>query len=358
MSISRQNPSPINIDDQNRKSYRLVKFYNISFNAFIDPEDTMSLASAHKIVKKIPALSQYMNTLNASRMVQLVCNTVVFIFQYLKFGDSWILYFTTQPSGLKQLFKCIFTNPLYGILFFSMFYLKILKEGTIDEVVFSRLTALFPYNYNSVNEYLLKLPDLLVHILPKLIIDTYLPYDNIVENQLLLIKSLVLSNLYNFSIEKILLQSFTSISTEQLNTAVYIRDRDDISFNDLDITQHMEYLQEHMKWIKQQSKVGINPKKKSVKKVALQTLTQIKTVDNTTMCLDKCIDRVKTVNNCYCVGNCSAIGGRSWCYVDETKCKNNKRLGTFMGKKFDYCVQSNVQKKCYDGMKFVNCTTR
>jgi hypothetical protein len=47
----------------------------------------------------------------------------------------------TSPSGLKKVYQCIFTNPLYGLLFYGTFYLKLIN-GTSDEKNFDRVVKI------------------------------------------------------------------------------------------------------------------------------------------------------------------------------------------------------------------------
>jgi hypothetical protein len=70
-------------------------------------------------------------------MVQLSMNLVVIAWQWIFAPTStWFSYYMTSQSGLKKIYQCIFTNPLYGLLFYGTFYLKLINgEKKFDRVV-------------------------------------------------------------------------------------------------------------------------------------------------------------------------------------------------------------------------------
>jgi hypothetical protein len=100
-----------------------------------------------------------MNETNAVRMVQLSMNLAVIAWQWIFAPTStWFSYYMTSPSGLKKIYQCIFTNPLYGLLFYGTFYLKLINgEKKFDRVV--KILGLPTHADMGINSALTKIID-------------------------------------------------------------------------------------------------------------------------------------------------------------------------------------------------------
>ena len=360
----------IDLDSQNRRANWYFKYINTIIPYIVAKEDTVTMGVAKKVLHATPfihrSLTKFMNESNAVRMVQLSMNLAVIAYQWVFATTStWFSYYLTSPSGLKKMYQCIFVNPIYGLLFYSTFYLKILG-GTSDEKKFDHIARVlgFPTHADmGGNEVLEKIANNTQKIITG---QTVYGYKVATKDLLKAVVSGVLVFGAQTTIEKVLVDSLKqtnpTISTMK-NVAVYISDRDRFDFDEADIQDQVDFIEKEHINIKRYVKKHINPKHKQLKKQKFMEIAQIKTPDGHVICLNKCEHRVKTQMGCYCESDCSKttfIKGKKWCWVDPTKCKKGKYLNKHKGYAYDYCSPKSLSKtkKCFTGKRYTDCETQ
>jgi hypothetical protein len=306
-----------------------------------------------------------MNESNAARMVQLIMNLAVVAWQWIFATTStWFSYFLTSPSGLKKVYQCIFVNPLYGLLFYGTFYLKLLG-GTSDEKKFdyiAKVLGLPKHADIGVGDTLTKIINYTSTFLTG---EEVTGYKTVTKDLLKIIASGVSAYGAQKGIEIILIGSLKQAKPEISklpNPAVYISDRDRFDFDDTDIQDQIKFIEKEHGNIKKYVKKHINPKNKQLKKQVFMEIAQVKAPDGHVICLNKCAHRVKTQMGCYCEGDCGRttfLGGKKWCWVDPSKCKKGKYLDTYRGYAYDLCDNKNLSKtkKCFTGKTYTDCNT-
>tara|TARA_B110000908_G_C10054809_1_gene357894 strand:- start:206 stop:784 length:579 start_codon:yes stop_codon:yes gene_type:complete len=167
------------------------------------------------------------------------------------------------------------------------------------------------------------------------------------------------------SIEKLLLDSVKQIDPQistSSNVAVYISDRDRIDFDDTDIQEQLDFIEDEHTNIKKYVKKHTNPKHKKDKKRMFMEIAQVKAPTGHVICLNKCDYRVTTRMGCYCEGDCGKttfLGGKKWCWVDPAKCKKGKYLEKYRGYAYDRCEnKASKTKKCFTGKQYTDCETK
>lgn len=357
----------IDLESQNRRASWYFKYINEIISIIVAKEDIITIGIAKKVLYSTPfinrSLTKFMNESNAARMVQLSMNLAVVAWQWVFASTStWFSYYLTSPSGLKKMYQCIFENPIYGLLFYSTFYLKILG-GTSDEKKFDRIANIlgFPIHKDmGGNDVLEKI----VNNTPKIIIgQTVFGYKVVTKKLLKSVVSGVIVFGSQTTIEQVLIDSLKKtnpiISTIK-NAAVYISDRDKFDFDDTDIQEQIEFINKEHTNIKKYVKKHINPKNKQLKKQKFMEIAQIKAPDGHIICLNNCKNRIKTHMGCYCESDCSKttfINGKPWCWVDPSKCKKGKYLNKHRGYAYDYCSPNSLSKtkKCFTGKEYTDC---
>ena len=358
----------IDLSAQNRQSNIYFYYINSILQRFVSVEDMISIRHAKKILHSTQffynASTVFLNETNAARMIQLVFNVCVFTWQWIfVYTTPWFVYFLTSQSGLKKVYQCIFTNPIYGLLFYGTFYMKLLG-GTSDELVFNKIAKIFGLPKHSdmrAESTISKIID----YLPTLFTDDFniKGYKLVTKYYLKKIASNTVSYFSQEAIYKILIESLKQANPQISNIenpAVYIPERDRFDFDDSDIQDQLEFIQKEHSNIKKYIKNGINPKNKKHKKKVLMEVAQLKSPSGDVICLNKCDNRVKTTMGCYCEGDCgntTVFGGKKWCWVDPEKCKKGKYLNTLNGRAWDHCDNKNLSrtKKCFDGISYTDC---
>lgn len=359
----------INISVQNRRANSYFRFFNGIAGILTDPDDRISLYTAKSIVNSNAFvhknLTQYMSDITAARMIQVIVGLAVIGWQWVFAPTStWFSYFITSPSGLKKMYNCIFVNQLYGICFFSIFYLKLI-QGTSDEVHFNRVARILGLPTHSdmgsvqtISKIVDKISDLFSD-------RKYLGYKEQVVLVLKQIVSGISATTAKITIDTVLQYSLKhgkeSISTLS-NPAVYISDRDGFDFDDIDIQEQIQFIQVEKGKINKYIKKFINPKHKQLKKQKFMEIAEIKTPAGEVICLNKCKRRIKTQMGCYCESDCSRnvlLNGKNWCWVDPDKCKKGKYLDKYRGYTYDYCDNTKMSqnKKCFTGTGYKDCKT-
>jgi hypothetical protein len=366
----------IDISTQNRQASWYFKYVNDIITLLLAPEDTFSMSSSKKILNvntfMYKCLTSYMSESNAIRMVNLTMNLAVVAYQYVFVTTkTWFSYFTTTLSGLSKIYKCIFTNPLYGLLFYGTFYLQLL-EGTSDEVQFNRISKALGLSSHAdlgVTKTFTKIID----YVPEWITGNEIIGFKIVTKELLAqIASAIIVIPTQIIIEEILITSLKKINiniSKISNPAVYIKSRDRFDFDDTDIQEQLNFLKKQHTNIKKNIKKNINPKNKKTKKQVFMEIAQVKAPAGHVICLNKCKQRVKTQMGCYCEGDCGTttfLGGKKWCWVDPDKCKNGKYLDKIKNgyldkyQAYDFCDNKKLSKnnKCFTGLNYTDCEIR
>lgn len=359
----------INLSSQHRRASNFFYYINTILPYVIPKEDTIKLPIAKKILHATPfihrSLTKYMSDADAARMIQLSMNLAVVSYQWVFAPTStWFSYYLTSPSGLKKMYQCIFTNPIYGLLFYSTFYLKMLG-GTSDEKKFDKVASIigFPTHADlGGNEVLGKIADNVPEIITG---QKIYGYKIVTKDLLKAIASGVLTFGAVTTIDKILIGSLKQTNPEISrikNPAVYISDRDRFDFDDNDIQEQLDFIHREHTNIKKYAKKYINPKNKQLKKQKFMQVAQVKDTHGKTICLNKCEHRIKTQMGCYCEGNCGTttfLGGKKWCWVDPEKCKNGKYLRKHRGYAYDLCNNNlSKTKKCFTGRRYTDCDIR
>lgn len=352
------------VQDQQANSY--YKYVNDVIGLLLDPADIIKYPTAKKILTAntnvYNTFTSILTEANAVRMVQVICNCAVILYQYI-YPASWFSYFLTTFSGLQKIYHCIFTNPVYGILFYCTFYFKIL-QGTSDEKKFDQVAEVLglPKHADAIGT---KFLDSVVEIGQKYelpVVDK--------EQQKVYLRAMAsaiasvggqktLGVVFNDAIKEVKTGA-TSIETK----AIYNPERDRFDYDDSKIQEQLEFLSRNTKRIKAYMKSqGVNLKKKKKKKRAFLQIAQLKAPDGHVLCLNNCAKRVKTRLECYCESDCGSttfLGGKKWCWVDKTKCKKGKYLptmktptGTYA---YDYCDPENLStEKCFTGLQYEDC---
>ena len=135
----------IDFYEQNKRAKWYFYYINSIIQYVLAEEDIISLNTARSVLHSTTfmykGLTKFMSDVNATRMVQLSMNLAVIAWQFVFATTStWFSYYMTSPSGLKKVYQCIFTNPLYGLLFYGTFYLKLIG-GTSDEKKFDHIAS-------------------------------------------------------------------------------------------------------------------------------------------------------------------------------------------------------------------------
>lgn len=360
----------IDLSTQNRQSKWYFYYINSIIPNLTAPEDIISMSTAKKVLHSTPfmyrGLTAYLSESNAVRMVQLTMNLAVIAWQWVFAPTStWFSYYTSSPSGLKKIYQCIFTNPLYGLLFYGTFYLKLLG-GTSDEKKFDQVAKALGLPKHAdvgVDKTFSKIID---YVPVWITGDEITGYRTAAKDLLKKIASGATAFVSQTAIATILIGSLKQANPQISrisDPAVYIDSRDRFDFDDTDIQEQIQFLKKENTNIKKYVKKHVNPKKKKLKKRMFMEIAQVKAPAGHVICLNKCAHRVKTQMGCYCEGDCGRttfLGGKKWCWVDPEKCKKGKYLDTFKGYAYDFCDNKKLSKKknCFTGKSYTDCVNR
>ncbi len=367
---------------ESRNDKRANTFYKYGkkiISTLLLKDDVVSMATATQVLHSSNIiyrnLTKNMSEVSAKRMIQLIMNLAMIMYQWiLPLTSTWIVYFLTTSSGLNKIYECIFVNPLYGFIFYLTFYLKIL--GNIDKSLFNEIA----HRFNLPKHFDLYSPQVISAIvdrLPKILNleSTFNKYYKKLLNESIdlywaqqIAISASASGLVQYGAARLLLPKVLHDATPILNTIpsnalpVYISSRNSFNFDDTDIHNQLQFLKNNKTDIKKYIKRNFKTKKKREYKRRFRELAEIKTHEGRTICLDKCTRRVKTKMGCYCKSKCGPttfLGGKKWCWVDFEKCKKGKYLDKYYGYPYDYCDPQNVSEtnKCFTGVKYKNCRT-
>ena len=361
-----RNNKIIDLTEQNRMARIYYRFVNKLLSFTTAPEDIISLNTAKNVLQSTSflhrGLTAFMNEINAARMVQITMNLAVVAWQWLfPLTNTWFSYFLTSPSGLKKVYQCILVNPLYGLLFYGTFYIKLIG-GTSDEKRFNQIAEILGLPKHADMGVDSTLTKIINNVSEKLIGSEVKGY----KTQIKMFMTIIISATAQQSLSKILIdslrQSNANISLIS-KPAVYISDRNMIDFDDSDIQDQLKFLEKEHNNIKKYIKKQVNPKNKQLKNRMFMQIAEVKSPEGDVICLNKCARRVKTQMGCYCEGDCGSttfLGGKKWCWVDPTKCKNGKLLDTYGGYAYDKCDTKNLSNnsKCFTGKKYTDCVTK
>jgi len=360
----------IDLTTQNRQAKWYFYYVNSIITLITAPEDTISMSTAKKVLNATPfihrGLTAYLSESNATRMVQLTMNLAVVAWQWVFAPTStWFSYYTTSPSGLKKIYQCIFTNPIYGLLFYGTFYLKLIG-GTSDEEKFDRVAKALRLPKHAdmgVDRTFSRIIDYVPHWITG---DEITGYKTVAKDLLKKIASGATAFGSQTAIETALIGSLKQANPQISrisDPAVYIDARDRFDFDDTDIQDQLKFLKKEHINIKKYVKKHVNPKNKQLKKRMFMEIAQVKAPAGHVICMNKCEHRVKTHMGCYCESDCGRttfLGGKKWCWVDPEKCKKGKYLDKFKGYAYDYCDNTKLSKKknCFTGRTYTDCVSR
>ena len=372
MSIFQKNKIII-FKEQNERASIYFKYINILIEnllGLLDASDLCSYNFAKKILHSSSFIynniTNYMHDTNAIRMIQLCINLATFTLQFFPFlpTSQYYMYYSTNISGLKKIYQCIFTNPLYGLLFFSTFYIKLL-QGTRDEIVFNQIATFLnlPTHADLGTKETI---ENIINYIPEFITgDELSGYKTVLKSLLLVIAVNVSIKSLDVTFSNLLLESIKQINpkiSSMSKMAVYIEDRDKILFDDSEIKEHIQQIKKKSSNIKKFIKSKVNPKHKKDKNKLLEEILELKEQSGNTICLDKCEQKIKTKSGCYCDSPCGTttfLGGKKWCWVDKDKCKKGKFLEKIGDYTYDTCDNEDISKtkKCFTGTKYTDCIT-
>lgn len=369
MSRYKKNIS-IDLTSQNRRARWYFKYFNKIVEQLVSPEDMITMYYADKILHSTPflykSLTRYMNDSNAARMIQLTMNLAVITWQWaFSWTSTWFMYFVTSLSGLKKIYECVFVNPIYGLLYFGTFYIKLIG-GTSDVDKFNKIAKALHLPKHSDMGASTTFSKIVNNVPETILGYSYSGYSIQVKGLLKSIAANIVAAPSQLILHKVLITSLkeTNSNISKISDpAVYISDRDKFDFDDIDIQAQLSFIKKENINIKKYIKKYINPKKKQLKKQKFMEIVQVKAPEGHVICLDKCKNRVKTKMGCYCEGDCGKttfLNKKSWCWVDPSKCKKGKYLDTVKGRAYDYCDKKYVtkSKKCFNGNKYTDCITK
>lgn len=351
--------------EQNKTLQSIAVYANSVFKILLDPDDTLSLYSAKKLLRSSRFVydnaTAYLSENNAAAAIFIAVNMGILTYQYA--FASWFMYFVTSISGIKKLYKVIFKNPLLGVFFFLSFYFKIL-EGTADEAKFNAVAASLglPKHENFVGQTFMTA---IVENVPESVAGYNVSgYRNVTKQTL---KS-VAGTLVSAQVEKIgakmneiLFQAVkhTPEISDINNAAIYFSSRD--IFDEAETQEYSDYIRQNINVIKKDVKRRVG-KNKQRRKLELQRVVERRSATGEIVCLSECKGRVKTRMGCYCEGDCGKtfmIGKESWCYVDPKKCKRGKQLPRYNGKAYDKCDAAKITPPhCWTGARWKECSSK
>jgi hypothetical protein len=393
---------------QNRYAYSLYKIGLTVGSIF--SADVPTISTCVRILKGNPfieenAKGEYLTEENAARLLQLVFIMATLAWQSQVVNLS--AYYLTTFSGLEKIFNAIFINPIYAIFFLAFLNARALVETDLsvlavvnrslgipedtparakcfrEALVSSLLPKLTTTNPVGIKGFyaISVLMNLAIQEVPVTILDNVItPITNKIMESMKVGRSI---DLVLAAVESDDLQAIESLR----NAATYLPRTLEIDHYDEDsITRFLgrdeASIVSQIKSEGYRRKTGADRKKFDDE---LHSRLRSRDAGGDAICLDECKDRVKTKKGCYCESGCSTttivgldgkrFGGKSWCYVDPTKCKGSKKGAplsqTFrpsvsgipdwkpkmsLYKPFDYCDPEKTKKRCWDGYKYSKCT--
>jgi len=288
----------IDLSEQNRRARWYFSYINSIISKTTAPEDTISLYTAKNVLKSTSflhkGLTAFMNESNAARMVQITMNLAVLVWQWgFSLTNTWFSYFLTSPSGLKKVYQCILVNPLYGLLFYGTFYIKLLG-GTSDEKRFDQISKIIGLPKHADMAADATLTKIINYISENITGDQEF---TLYKTYIKIVISNITSSIAQQSLSKILVDSLQQSEpdiSKISKPAVYISDRDMIDFDDSDIQDQLKFLKKEHNNIKKYIKKQVNPKNKELKKKMFMQIAQVKAPEGHLICLNKCAHRINT----------------------------------------------------------------
>lgn len=356
-------PKVINIHENQESARWIFKVTDVLIPSLLSKSDIVSFDFASKIYDNSAVLietSIFEDRATAIRMIQLVINLANIVFQY---SGNWTTYLFGSVSGLKKIYYCIFKNPVYGVLFFSTFYTKLLDknvdqdvfDGVVTKLGLPSISAMGAADF--VKETSLRVGD---YVSDALVTFGVEGIEKAVEKEIAGVSIALMTNLPNITLDSMLAKmvdssegiipkDITAVDLGQLN----------LSFDTTEITKHISYVNSQK--AKADAKKNLKNTKRGFEKAkAIREQTEMFDETGKKICLGDCKNQVKTKGGCYCDGECgtyTAFGGENWCWVDPVKCKKAKTRATFMGKHFDYCdpTKKTDEKMCFTGYYYDVC---
>jgi hypothetical protein len=343
---------------------RFLNYANGIFAVALDPDDMISLYQAKKILKSsryiYDNVTMYLSENNAANAIFIAINLGNVVYQYVY--ASWFLNLTTTFSGIRKLYRVIFQNPILGIFFYLSFYFRIL--GETDKKKFNHVARFFNISEHDdflgkpfIGKFAERTASFLTGF--PILLDYKHDLKNIIQK--VFSETLLAELVAGVPVNVTKLMQSAAIdyaNSTKRSDAVYIPRTVETQ---RDFDEFLDYLTNNKRDIERNIKKTVGGKKKNRRKLELKRQIEKKFSKGEVNCLNDCKSRQKTTSGCYCDGNCGSttfFGGKSWCFVDPTTCKNGKHLRKFFGKSYDTCnvLHSNTPM-CYTGVKYRNCRT-
>ena len=359
------------MEDQNKIFSKFLNMTDWIFSKALDPNDKLSLYGAKKLLKISPFVydnvTAHFSEKNAVNALFIAVNLANVLYQYTY--ATWFMYLSTTVSGIKKLYKVILQNPILGIFFYFSFYFRMI--GETDKQKFNKIAEFFNLPIHEdltskkfIGEFMNNISQKLTgeQVTGYTVETKKLIHKIFSENVITAITEGLPITIYNILEYLVKDKGNNKIIMDIKYAAVYIDKRTVETQRDLD--EFSDFVTQNRDDIEKQIKKEIGGRKGRKKRLAnlrLQQVVERKTAEGDVMCLDDCKSRVKTRSGCYCEGDCGStmfLGGKSWCYVDQNKCKA-KKLSKHFGRTYDFCDSKKISNpKCFTGFKYKDCIVK
>ena len=323
------------------------------FRVLLDRRDMLSIGTAKRIAERLG-----FPRLPTAALIYMAANLGVLTYQYAY--ATWFMYLLTRVRGLSKLYRVVFRNPLLGLFFFASFYVKVL-EGTRDERRFNAMASSLglPVHADFVGQRFLTS---LSMELPRRLVGGNL--DPFLLSHLQQVLRTVAGIVLSQQVERLgetlrtalVGQRAAPIVVETAERGIRLESQDVLSQEELE--EYGKFLERNRRKIEKRVKRRVGKNKRRVKR-EIQRIVEKRT-EGGVRCLSGCKGRVKTSAGCYCESDCGSSflgGGRSWCYVDPTRCKNGKYLRKHREKSWDHCDTTRTTSPlCWSGARWLQCT--
>lgn len=324
----------------------------------LDKDDLLSFSTAKKFVSSPMGagwriLFPGVELNDQILFFQLLCNSLVFIWQY---SSSWTVYMITSFSGIKRLYRLFFSQPFFLISFITSLLLTALTNT--DKHSLEVLFSLFQISKEEAERILSLALDTNTRLLfdalkhPLLVFAGYLSIDISDERILEIAQSL--SKVVGMGVgigirglsDKFALTALESLPGEKAcipEEAMYI------TFNDEDVQEFYRAITspeygKSLKGMKRRDKIPLLEVRK----------------DGAPICLGECKRRAKTRSGTLCKKQCGSsvklpfgLGNITdeWCEIEPITVRDKE----VAKRGWDYCDSSKEVKACMTGGRWLPC---
>lgn len=338
--------------------------YN-SLPMIVPTENLISIRKSRELLKInqqiYDKMTEYMSEYDAALMLSVIINLAVAL--YYNLYATWFMKLFLSPWGISTLYRIIIRNPFYGIIFFSSFYLQVLKESDKEKFNYAARALGLP-DKDTINKshYI----ELVVAKITKLLNSLGLPENINISNTVKGLLATVYKMTGNLTLDALFK---TVIPTEIKNynpPAIYLTERDKLVYDDTELYNYLQQIDELKKSAKKELRQTVNPKRNPVLwKKRLEERILKKGPSGKNICLNECKRRVKTKIGCLCESDCGPstfLNNKSWCRVDPKTCSEKKRKQLGYSKiygYYDYCDPKHMSetKQCFTGLTYEDCKT-